>query len=640
MYNLYFEQAAIIILTTLAVALMIRRVARERTNTLFLALICAVLLTAVVDVAEARVDNIRLRYVLNYIYFILRNGTPPLFVLYISSYMGIWHRLRGLRPLSLLTVIPYAVDLAIIFSNPVTRGVFCIDPDGTYHRGGLIYILYGIAFYYIVLCMAALIKNRRLMDFRRYIILLMFEPFNAFAVLIQMQMPYLRIEVFGTAVLAVLIAVGVQRPEEYIDSAVGINAGAGFIKDIRKTLDAGRSATVVLFKYTNHRTLRDTLGFELYTKLNRKLADKLVHINSLTASKATLYYLDRGTFAAITSYSRYNMIYNLGRMLTDYIRTPIKLGIMEVELDSRVCLINCPGDISDADSFLSFANQLEYRIPADDKLVIMSDVSESKDFKMRNEMNAIINRGIEGHNFQMYYQPIYSIEKGRFTSAEALIRLIDDEYGFVSPALFIPVAEEIGAIHHIGDYVIDEVCRFIASDTYKSMGLEYIEINVSVAQCIEADLPKKFEDTLRKYGVKTSQINLEITETAVDYDPAVTDRNIAKLSELGFSFSLDDYGTGYSNIKRVVTLPLDIVKLDKCLVDDMDNESMWIMIKNTVKMLKSMDKKILVEGVEEERALDKFKALGCDYIQGFYFSKPLPEREFVRFIRRSEEKKE
>ena len=109
------------------------------------------------------------------------------------------------------------------------------------------------------------------------------------------------------------------------------------------------------------------------------------------------------------------------------------------------------------------------------------------------------------------------------------------------------------------------------------------------------------------------------------------------MSSQGFSFSLDDYGTGYSNIRRVVTLPLDLVKLDKCLVDDMDNESMWIVIRNTVDMLKRMNKKILVEGVETERALERFRELGCDFIQGFYFSKPLPEREFVRFIRRSNE---
>lgn len=638
-YNLYFEFSSIILLITLITALIVRRVSRGRTNTLFLLLLYSLLFTATVDVIEVFSESISIKYILNYLYFIIRNGTPLLYILFLISYIGIWHRLRGFGSLFFFTVIPYVIDLMVIALNPVFNSVFYIDSECEYHRGGLIYILYVIAFYYAALSLAIIIHNRKLIAIREKVILSVFQPFVSVAVLAQMLWPSFRIEIFGTTIFVVLMAVGVHKPEVYMDNVVGISTSAGFLIDIKKTLLAGRPVAVILFKYTNYAILRESIGFELYSKLTRKLADKLKQINSLTGSKAELYYLDKGTYAVIASYTKYNMIYNFGRMLADYVRSPIKLDIMEVKLDSRVCLINCPSDISNADAFIDFVNALEFRVPEDDNLVILADVSESKEFKMRNDMNTIIGRGISGHNFQMYYQPIYSIEKKRYTSAEALIRLIDEEYGFVSPALFIPVAEVTGAIHQIGDYVIDEVCRFISSDAYKALGLDYIEINLSVAQCIEADLPDKFRTAMEKYGISPSQINLEITETAADYDPAVTDHNIAVLSDMGFSFSLDDYGTGYSNIKRVVTLPLDIVKLDKCLVDDMNNETMWIVIKNTVSMLKNMNKKILVEGVEQKEALERFSELGCDYIQGFYFSKPLPEREFLRFIRRMEGEK-
>lgn len=638
-YNLYFEFSSIILLITLITALIVRRVSRGRTNTLFLLLLYSLLFTATVDVIEVFSDSISIKYILNYLYFIIRNGTPLLYIFFLISYIGIWHRLRGFESLFFFTVIPYVIDLMVIALNPVFNSVFYIDSECEYHRGRLIYILYVIAFYYAVLSLVIIIHNRKLIAIREKVILSVFQPFVSVAVFAQMLWPSFRIEIFGTTIFVVLMAVGVHKPEVYMDNVVGISTNAGFLMDIKKTLLAGRPVAVIIFKYTNYAILRESIGFELYSKLTRKLADKLKQINSLTGSKAELYYLDKGTYAVIASYTKYNMIYNFGRMLTDYVRSPIKLDIMEVKLDSRVCLINCPSDISNADAFIDFVNALEFRVPEDDNLVILADVSESKEFKMRNDMNTIIGRGISGHNFQMYYQPIYSIEKKRYTSAEALIRLIDEEYGFVSPALFIPVAEVTGAIHQIGDYVIDEVCRFISSDAYKALGLDYIEINLSVAQCIEADLPDKFRTAMEKYGISPSQINLEITETAADYDPAVTDHNIAVLSDMGFAFSLDDYGTGYSNIKRVVTLPLDIVKLDKCLVDDMNNETMWIVIKNTVSMLKNMNKKILVEGVEQKEALERFSELGCDYIQGFYFSKPLPEREFLRFIRRMEGEK-
>ena len=636
-YNLYFEISAIIIMATLALALRLYRVNRNRTHVLFSLLVFSIIITAFVDVLEVNSTDRITRYALNFVYFLIRNVSPPLFILYICSFIGIWHRLQGFKSMFWLVVGPFIIDFVLIITNPFTGAIYTINQNAEYARGPLMLVLYAVAFYYMFLSIGILIYNRNLLDSRKNLILLIFQPLNVFTVLAQFVVPQFRIEIFGTAILIVVMAVGVHKPEEFIDRIVDINTSAGFLLDIKRTIKSGRPATVLVFKFTNHRILRQTLGFELYSDLTHKIADKLKNMNSLTDSKAELYYLDNGTYAAVASYSKYNMMYNFGRMLSDYIKAPLNLLGMEVMLESRLCIVNCPSDIRDADSMIQFVRDFEYRIHDEGKLVIMSDVSESKEFRIRNDMNAIIARGISGHNFQMYYQPIYSVKEKKYTSAEALIRLIYEEYGFVSPAMFIPVAEQTGAIHHIGDYVIDAVCKFVSSDTFKTLDLNYVEVNLSVAQCIEANLPNKFDSILKKYGVKPSQINLEITETAVDYDPAVTDRNISMLSSLGFNFSLDDYGTGYSNIRRVVTLPLRIVKLDKCLVDDMDNEAMWTVIRNTVNMLKRMDKKILVEGVEDERALEKFTEVGCDYIQGFIFSKPLPEREFIRFIRRANE---
>ena len=213
-----------------------------------------------------------------------------------------------------------------------------------------------------------------------------------------------------------------------------------------------------------------------------------------------------------------------------------------------------------------------------------------------------------------------------------MIRLFDDEYGFISPGLFIPAAEQSGAIHAIGDFVFEDVCKFIYNNRIRDYGLDYIEVNLSVAQCIEPDLARKVMDIINKFGLPTNLLNIEITETAVDYDNDLTNENIEILSRLGFKFSLDDYGTGYSNNKRLVQMPMDLVKLDKSFVDEIADENMVVVLERTIAMLKKLNKKILIEGVETKEMLDKFVELGCDYIQGFYYSKPLPEDEFIRFI--------
>lgn len=388
----------------------------------------------------------------------------------------------------------------------------------------------------------------------------------------------------------------------------------------------------MLIRIVNSAELRSSVGLDSYTKLIRIVGDKIYRLDKVMKCRSQIYYMDHGDFAVVSDRDNYEEVLDMGRMLAAYMQETFKIGQLEVMLDARICLIDIPKDIAEYDALLNFCSTFHTKLPQDKRVMSLDTVADSKDFRMRNDMDAIIKRGIQNYNFQMYYQPIYSVKEGKFVSAEALIRLKDDQYGFVSPALFIPQAEESGAIHQIGDFVLEDVMRFIGGNDFKSLGLEYIEINLSVAQCIESNLFEKIDGLMQKYGVRPEQINLEITETGTNYDPATTDRNISLLKEKGITFSLDDYGTGYSSIARVVTLPLDIVKLDKSLVDDMDSAMMWTVITNTVNMLKRMNKKILVEGVENKRALDKFVELGCDYIQGFYFSKPLNETDFLKYV--------
>ncbi len=153
-----------------------------------------------------------------------------------------------------------------------------------------------------------------------------------------------------------------------------------------------------------------------------------------------------------------------------------------------------------------------------------------------------------------------------------------------------------------------------------------------MVELINVNLANDFLSIMKKYNVSPDKINLEITESAAAYEQQVMADNLERLTSAGLSLSLDDYGTGYSNIKRVIQLPLRIIKLDKTFVDETTNPKMWIVIKNTVKMLKDMNMEIVVEGVETQEALDVFSSLQCDFIQGYFFSKPIPRKDFVKFI--------
>ncbi|MBE5864391.1 MAG: EAL domain-containing protein [Lachnospiraceae bacterium] len=228
---------------------------------------------------------------------------------------------------------------------------------------------------------------------------------------------------------------------------------------------------------------------------------------------------------------------------------------------------------------------------------------------------------------------MYDVSTGRFHSAEALARIMDPEYGMISPAVFIPAAEAQGFIIPIGDIVLDQVFRFISQHDREELGLSYIEINLSVAQCMEKSLPDKIRTLQQKYNVDPSKVNLEITETTFENINEIMVENVDKLIKMGYSFSLDDYGTGYSNIQRVNHIPIKIVKIDKSMIDETATGNGKIILEHTVRMMKSIGKELVAEGVESKSDATMLKELCCDYIQGFYYSRPLSATEFVSFLR-------
>ena len=149
---------------------------------------------------------------------------------------------------------------------------------------------------------------------------------------------------------------------------------------------------------------------------------------------------------------------------------------------------------------------------------------------------------------------------------------------------------------------------------------------------MNSNLTGEIQEILARYGVPPESIVLEITETAASYEHNIMDENIKLLTDAGFDFSLDDFGTGYSNMSRIADLPFKIGKLDKIFTRTGENEKLDLVTESSVHMMKAMNMKIVVEGVETREMLDRFTSLGCDYIQGYYFSRPLPEDEFVKFI--------
>ncbi len=205
----------------------------------------------------------------------------------------------------------------------------------------------------------------------------------------------------------------------------------------------------------------------------------------------------------------------------------------------------------------------------------------------------------------------------------------------ISPAEFIPIAEKSGLILPISDIIFRKVFAFIRDNELMSKGLQYIEINLSMIQCMQESFSDKLSGMMQEYGISSNRINLEVTETAAVNSPRRLRENMQELYERGIRFSLDDFGTGYSNIDSLMDLPLDMIKLDKSMIDMATyaaDDKGKIVLGSAVAMVKRMNMKIVAEGVETREQKEYLEAMGVAPLQGYYFSKPIPEEEFVVFI--------
>ena len=244
-----------------------------------------------------------------------------------------------------------------------------------------------------------------------------------------------------------------------------------------------------------------------------------------------------------------------------------------------------------------------------------------------------MSEALEHHRVCVYYQPIYSLQKRRFVSAEALVRMFNEDGELMSPMEFIPIAEENGMIHKIGTYVFESVCRFFVEQKLEQKGIEYIEINLSTLQCAKEDLAKEYLQIMKRCEIQPKHINLEITESASTGAKKILLDNMNTLIEKGVSFSLDDFGTGQSNLNYIVEMPVEIVKFDRQMINAyFENRKAKYVMDAAMHMIDGLGLSIVAEGIETEEQVATMAELGIQYIQGYYFSKPLPEKEFLAFI--------
>ena len=462
---------------------------------------------------------------------------------------------------------------------------------------------------------------------------------------VSLVMPHIDYEAFAISILMAQIFLGLRNPDELYDVNTGLMGIEGFRDIIRKRL-------AYIEKNPDQHMYIVTLSLHGLDSFAKLMGDKnsTLHwmdvVTELTRFThiASLYRIDKGLYAFILEKGDRDEAEYVMRKLDERMKLPFGRDDYEANVQYTLSIIDAP---EMADSLTSVLNAVKMIALEGEKKNLNIIRYEDLDFdleKRLHETEEKVRNAVADGKLEVFYQPIYSAKEKRYVSAEALIRLHDGD-NFISPELFIPVAESNGYVVEIDDFVIQQVCKMIAGRKIEKLGLKYIELNLSGSDMIQSDLAEKLQRFIRMYSIHPSQLNLEITETSADAFTGIVEDNVIKLSHMGFNFSLDDFGTGYSSLSRVIMLPFDIIKLDKTIVqppfmleDEVERENARKLLESSVEMVSRVGAKMVAEGVETKEQFEALEKLGVDHIQGYYFSRPLPEAEFINVVKEMNKK--
>lgn len=395
-------------------------------------------------------------------------------------------------------------------------------------------------------------------------------------------------------------------------------------------LRSGKPFLAFVFEISNMAMVNTTFGIKGGNEVLRVVAER---VRAVLPKHLLLFRLNGARFAA-----NFNNESEYAEFEKQYVKafdTPVEVGGTKIIVVCMGCLVKMPSvtdKVADLEEILRYYRSVA---KSSDK-VLVADKEALECSRRRERVEYAIQKALKKRGFEVYYQPIYSVAEKRISSCEALIRLKDDEIGFIAPDEFIPVAEETGRIVEIGRFVMEEVCKFIQKCKPEKYGIDFIDVNLSVIQCMHPEIIDDINSILTEYNVPRKMVNLEVTETASAKSYALLQSRLNELHSNGFTISLDDFGSGFSSVEYLINFPFDIVKLDKSLVwAYMSTEKYEPILKHYMPMLHGLGLKIVAEGVETKEMLDSLEELGCDYIQGYYFSRPIPKDEFLAYIKKA-----
>ena len=394
------------------------------------------------------------------------------------------------------------------------------------------------------------------------------------------------------------------------------------ITDAQKT---GSTLAVLYIDIDDFKLVNDSLGHAAGDIMLNEVARRISNCADNKAACIARMGADEFTVMLTNVEDKQHAVDMANRVLNELSQPYLSTG-EEIYSSSSIGIALYPDHGACAESVVTSADIAMSGVKRDGKNHYrIHDEKLHADTQNRFRIESLMRQGLERDEFQVYYQPQIDLDTGKLYSAEALIRWINPELGFVSPGEFIPIAEDTGFIVALGEWVLRTACEQAVLWQQSNFPITQVAVNISVLQFVRDDFPSVVERILDETGLAPEFLELEITESllASDTDSAVG--TLCALKAIGVQLSIDDFGTGYSSLSQLKNFPIDRLKLDQSFVQGVTtNDADAAITRAVIAMTHSMNVKLLAEGVETIEQLEFLKQSGCHEIQGFYICKPAP----------------
>ena len=632
-YIIHYEVAAMLITVIVALHFFLKKTINTRATGLFSLLIISSLIangvhlfTIILKMYTNGMSFI-LDTILRQIYLVSVLAIPAIFLAYMICATS-WEEPLEARELGIIFV-PIVLVTGVILLNPVHGWMFYYTKDGAYHSGRGIILLYLVAVLYMVFTFAFGIRYRRKMIMIQEVTVIFYSISGLGAMLVQLFVPRMMLVQFAIAISILMMYLSLEDPQDYMDKQLGTHNHIAFMHMFQANVRREKAFHVLAIQIEGMKYINDFLGVTIGNELMKEIAEYLLEISG----KQKVYHMSGAQFV-IMGISPLEEWTELLEVVHERFRQPFIAGKMEIALSASMCMMTYPDTVERLEDAI---DMIEYSLnkakASGEELVVYADKEILEKGKREALLLQLIRNAIREESFDVYYQPIFSVEQQRYTTAEALVRLHTKELGFVSPEEFIPIAEKNGLVIEIDDLVFKKVCRFFTENQLQEKGIEYIHVNLSVIECMQEKLCEKLLHTMDEFGLDYHYIQFEITETAAVASKEVLKNTMEKLIKHGIEFAMDDYGTGFSNTATIINYPFSTIKLDKSMIwSAMEDEKAMIALKHMISMSKELKLHIIAEGVETLAQANHLAVLGCDYFQGYYFSRPLDQEDFLKVL--------